>query len=131
MWHTTSCFAVAILIGMASAQYSVVNCPAEDATFELVTGWMYSAPHDILETRAGTLQLAECVEACKLNLSCQAVNFETGLCVLFKSQVGEKSGKQQFFQTPLSLKYFLLLCMLMSFCYHLASNIYIKDNPEK
>lgn len=93
MWCLTSGFALAILAGMASAQYSVVNCPAEDATFELVTGWMYSAPNDILETRAGTLQLAECVDACKLNLSCQAVNFETGLCVLFKSQVGDKEGK--------------------------------------
>lgn len=85
---------MAILIGVTTAQYSAVNCPVEDATFELITGWMYSAPQDILETRAGTLQLAECVEACKQNLSCQAVNFETGLCVLFKSQVGDKSGIQ-------------------------------------
>lgn len=89
----TSGIALAILAGMVSAQYSVVDCPAEDATFELITGWMYSAPTDILETRAGTLQLAECVDACRQNLSCQAVNFETGLCVLFKSQVGEGKGQ--------------------------------------
>jgi len=81
-----------LIISTANAQYEVQNCPVEDSTFELVTGWMYSAPQDILETRAGTLQLAECIDACKSNLSCLAINFETGLCVLFRSQVGEKSG---------------------------------------
>jgi hypothetical protein len=83
----------ALIIGTVAAQYEVQNCPVEDSAFELVTGWMYSAPQDILETRAGTLQLAECIDACKSNLSCLAINFETGLCVLFKSQVGERSGE--------------------------------------
>jgi hypothetical protein len=84
---------VTIVMGQVSAQYEVTNCPVEDSTFELVTGWMYSSPQDILETRAGTLQLAECIEACKTNQSCLAINFETGLCVLFKSQVRDRIGK--------------------------------------
>jgi len=78
---------------LAHGQYDVHNCPLEDSTFELVTGWMYSAPKDILETRAGTLQLAECINACKSNATCLGLNFETGLCVLFKSQVRDDKGK--------------------------------------
>ena len=84
------------LQGIVNAQYDVNNCPAVDSTFELITGWMYSAPQDILETRAGTLQLPDCLNACRNNQSCQAVNFETGLCVLFRSQAGEKEGKENY-----------------------------------
>lgn len=89
-------FVVASALSLAAGQYEVGNCPVEDSTFELVTGWMYSSPQDILETRAGTLQLGECVDACKANKSCMAINFETGLCVLFGSQVGDRTGKWQF-----------------------------------
>lgn len=92
MWSRAVFVLVHVVLGVV-AQYDVTNCPVEDATFELVTGWMYSSPQDILETRAGTLQLAECIEACKSNQSCLAVNFETGLCVLFKSQVKDRTGK--------------------------------------
>lgn len=81
------------LLTLTNAQYRVENCPPVDSTFELVTGWMYSAPQSILETKAGVLQLPDCLSACKNNATCQALNFETGLCVLFKSQAGDNKGK--------------------------------------
>lgn len=100
MWSSVSfpgrlCSVVVLLslLTVARSQYRVENCPPVDSTFELVTGWMYSAPQNILETKAGVLQLPDCLSACKNNVSCQALNFETGLCVLFKSQAGDRKGE--------------------------------------
>ena len=92
-FHTLVVLTAVGLLKGTGAQYDVTNCPPVDSTFELVTGWMYSSPSDILETKAGTLQLAECLNACRQNQSCQAVNFETGLCVLFRSQAADRAGE--------------------------------------
>ncbi|CAG7820247.1 unnamed protein product [Allacma fusca] len=100
-----------IIFHVVSAQYDVTNCPPLDSTFELVTGWMYSAPQDILETRAGTLQLADCLNPCRANQSCQAVNFETGLCVLFKSQAGDRQDGLIKSQFPVFTMYAQKLCL--------------------
>lgn len=55
-------------------------------TFELITGSVYSASQqDTILTLPGTLKLADCLNACQKNASCQSVNFETGLCILFSS----------------------------------------------
>lgn len=55
-------------------------------TFELITGSVYSATHqDTIKTLPGTLKLSDCLDACQKNASCQSVNYETGLCILFSS----------------------------------------------
>lgn len=41
----------------------------------------------------GTLMLTDCLEACQANESCGAVNYETGLCVLFSSNADKLPGK--------------------------------------
>ncbi|KAJ9601687.1 hypothetical protein L9F63_000158, partial [Diploptera punctata] len=63
----------------------VEECDPDMIGFEIVTGFVYSAPSDLLDSLPGTLMLTDCLEACQGNDSCQAVNYETGLCVLFRS----------------------------------------------
>ena len=68
------------------------TCDGQD-TFELITGFVYSAADDIIDSSIGVLKLVECLEKCLENPQCQAINFETGLCVLFKTAVGENTGE--------------------------------------
>ena len=72
---------------------SVEDCDPDMIGFELVTGFVYSAPSDLLDSLPGTLMLTDCLEACQSNDSCQSVNYETGLCVLFKSNADSYPGK--------------------------------------
>ena len=60
--------------------------------FELVTGVVYTAPEDMLDSRPGTLMLTDCIDLCRQNSTCKAANFETGLCVLFGSSAREFPG---------------------------------------
>lgn len=69
------------------------SCRQDDVTFELVTGFVYSAPKDVLDTRTGTLKLSDCIAACQEHANCQSLNFETGLCVLFSSSAETHPGK--------------------------------------
>lgn len=56
-------------------------------SFSLLTvcSYVLSAPTKLLDTLPGILMLTDCLEACQANESCSAVNYETGLCVLFKT----------------------------------------------
>lgn len=69
------------------------NVCSGDISFELITGFVYSSADDIIDSKIGTLLLSECMEHCRANELCQALNFETGLCVLFKTAAGENSGE--------------------------------------
>lgn len=70
------------------------DCSPESTGFELVTGFVFSSPADLLDSQPGTLMLADCLEACRLNSSCRAANYETGLCVLFSADSDHRPGKQ-------------------------------------
>ncbi len=72
------------------------ECPDADVHFELITGFVYTAPDDMLDSRPGTLMLTDCIELCRRNATCRAANFETGLCVLFASSAEEYPGKRPF-----------------------------------
>ena len=67
-----------------------------DEAFELVTGFVFTSPDSILDTRPGVLKLDECIEACNLNSTCLSVNYETGLCVLFSSSADQTPGKMLY-----------------------------------
>ena len=69
-----------------------LNCPEDSVTFELITGYVYSAPADMLDSQPGTLMLTDCIQACRQNSSCQSINYETGLCVLFSSMADSTPG---------------------------------------
>lgn len=77
----------------AAAQNGGFTCSDQDTHFELVTGFVYTAPDDMLDSRPGTLMLTDCIELCRRNATCKAANFETGLCVLFGSSSEEFPGK--------------------------------------
>jgi hypothetical protein len=68
------------------------DCNQEHTGFELVTGFVFSSPADLLDSQPGTLMLADCLEACRLNSSCRAANYETGLCVLFSADSDHRPG---------------------------------------
>ena len=72
-------------------------CAEKDTHFELVTGYVYTAPDDMLDSRPGTLMLTDCIELCRRNSTCKSANFETGLCVLFGSSAEEFPGKNIFY----------------------------------
>lgn len=69
------------------------DCNPENTGFELVTGFVFSSPADLLDSQPGTLMLADCLEACRLNSSCRAANYETGLCVLFSADSDHRPGE--------------------------------------
>lgn len=73
------------------------ECDPEMVGFELVTGYVYTAPTNMLESVPGTLMLTDCLETCQANDSCQAVNYETGLCVLFSSNADSNPGELIYF----------------------------------
>jgi hypothetical protein len=72
----------------------VEECDPDMIGFELITGFVYSAPSDLLDSLPGTLMLTDCLEACQSNDTCQSVNYETGLCVLFRSNADSYPGKR-------------------------------------
>ena len=74
-------------------QGSGFACAEKDTHFELVTGYVYTAPDDMLDSRPGTLMLTDCIELCRRNVTCKSANFETGLCVLFGSSAQDYPGK--------------------------------------
>lgn len=74
------------------------DCDPDNIGFELITGYVFSAPSDLLDSLPGTLMLTDCLEACQGNDSCQAVNYETGLCVLFSSNADTYPGKSHLFR---------------------------------
>lgn len=72
------------------------DCDPEMIGFELVTGYVFTAPDDLLDSTPGTLMLTDCLEACQGNDTCQSVNYETGLCVLFSSNADYYPGNYNF-----------------------------------
>ena len=72
---------------------SSFTCSDNDIRFELITGYVYTAPDDMLDSRPGTLMLTDCIELCRRNSTCKSANFETGLCVLFGSSADDYPGK--------------------------------------
>lgn len=56
---------------------------------------MFSASNELLDSVPGTLMLNDCLEQCQTNDSCSAVNYETGLCVLFSSNADKMPGNNK------------------------------------
>lgn len=79
-----------------SAPGPLEECDPDMIGFELVTGFVFSAPTNVLDSIPGTLMLSDCLETCQGNDSCQSVNYETGLCVLFSSNADVLPGKLFF-----------------------------------
>ena len=92
---------------IARQQIGGQECPDEQLSFEMVTGYVYTAPADMLDSQPGTLMLTDCIDTCRKNSSCRSINYETGLCVLFASNADDGAGKilgddfkRRIFQAP-------------------------------
>ncbi|XP_034662942.1 uncharacterized protein LOC117897951 isoform X2 [Drosophila subobscura] len=81
------------------------DCEPDMIGFELITGFVLSAPSRQLETLPGTLMLTDCLEACQANESCSSVNYETGLCVMFRSTADQLPGSLSRSQYPVFTVY--------------------------
>lgn len=79
-----------------ASQTSLDDCDPEMIGFELITGNVFSAPGNVLDSIPGTLMLTDCLETCQGNELCKSVNYETGLCVLFSSNADLLPGKYNF-----------------------------------
>ncbi|XP_052123217.1 uncharacterized protein LOC127749354 [Frankliniella occidentalis] len=92
------------------------DCDPDNIGFELITGYVFSAPNDLLDSLPGTLMLTDCLEACQGNDSCQAVNYETGLCVLFSSNADTYPGALSRSQFPVFTIYAQKSCLGVKPC---------------
>ena len=59
----------------------------------MFAGYVFTAPDSILNTYPGMFHLEECVDQCAKETKCLAVNYETGLCVLFSASADLNPGK--------------------------------------
>jgi len=84
--------AALLLPVMAAGQRS--SCSPESVSFEIVTGFVYTAPADMLDSQPGSLMLTDCIDTCRKNESCKSINYETGLCVMFSSSADDDSGER-------------------------------------
>lgn len=83
---------VAIALGRQNAD-ATDECPDEQLSFEMISGYVYTAPADMLDSQPGTLMLTDCIDKCRANATCKSINYETGLCVLFASSADENAGE--------------------------------------
>ncbi|EFA00860.1 hypothetical protein TcasGA2_TC003763 [Tribolium castaneum] len=92
------------------------DCDPELIGFELITGYVFSAPGNVLDSIPGTLMLTDCLETCQGNDSCQSVNYETGLCVLFSSNADVLPGALTKSQFPVFTIYAQKNCLGVKPC---------------
>ncbi|KAG8193928.1 hypothetical protein JTE90_011481 [Oedothorax gibbosus] len=105
------CLSAAVVL--AFLQNALANgCSSGFITFELITGYVYTSPGDTLELVPGTLRLTDCLNLCSSNATCQAVNFETGLCVLFASSAALRPAQLTPSQFPVFTIYAHKVCLL-------------------
>ncbi|XP_076029180.1 uncharacterized protein LOC143018026 [Oratosquilla oratoria] len=92
-------------VDFESVNTTLTYCPPSQISFELITGFVYSAPADMLDTQPGTLMLTDCIDMCRKNKSCLSANYETGLCVLFSSNADMHPGALTDSQFPVFTLY--------------------------
>jgi len=103
---------LSLTASIVSGQDDVAGaCDPDDVTFELVTGYVYTAPADMLDSQPGTLMLTDCIDTCRANSSCASINYETGLCVLFSSRASENAGQLTPSQFPVFTIYVQKVCL--------------------
>lgn len=59
----------------------------------------------------GTVQLTECLNICRQNSSCLAINFETGFCVLLQESADRNPQALQKSQFPIFTIYAHKICL--------------------
>ncbi|EDV43821.1 uncharacterized protein Dana_GF18669 [Drosophila ananassae] len=93
-----------------------VDCDPELVGFEIVTGYVFSAPEKLMDSLPGTLMLTDCLETCRNNKTCQSVNYETGLCVFFSAHADQLPGALTKSQFPVFTIYGQKSCLSAKPC---------------
>ncbi|KAH8247892.1 hypothetical protein KR038_011375 [Drosophila bunnanda] len=93
-----------------------VECQPELVGFEIVTGYVFSAPEKLMDSQPGTLMLTDCLDTCRKNKTCQSVNYETGLCVLFSAHADQLPGALTKSQFPVFTIYAQKSCLSVKPC---------------
>ncbi|XP_025016061.1 uncharacterized protein LOC107359556 isoform X2 [Tetranychus urticae] len=86
-------------------------CSQDDISFELITGFVYSSSSESIATIPATLKLTDCLARCRANLTCQSLNFETGLCVLFSTSAANRPTSLNKSQFPVFTIYAQKICL--------------------
>ena len=89
----------------------ITVCPHKYKKFEIITGYSYTNSLDSLATIPGSLELSDCLDKCRQNENCQAINFETGLCILLNSSAIEKPDALKESQFPVFTIYAQKVCI--------------------
>ncbi|KAH8388362.1 hypothetical protein KR093_005132, partial [Drosophila rubida] len=76
-----------------------------------ICSYVFSAPGRLLDSLPGTLMLTDCLESCQNNETCQSINYETGLCVLFSSNADILPGALTKSQFPVFTIYAQKSCL--------------------
>ncbi|KAF5289182.1 hypothetical protein FQR65_LT00068 [Abscondita terminalis] len=92
------------------------ECDPDMIGFELVTGYVFSAPGNVLDSIPGTLMLTDCLEMCQGNDSCRSVNYETGLCIIFSANADVLPGALTRSQFPVFTIYAQKSCLGVKPC---------------
>ncbi|XP_067626254.1 uncharacterized protein [Eurosta solidaginis] len=97
--------------GVTSQTKNFEGCATELIGFEIITGYVFSAPERLSSSLPGTLMLTDCLDACRKDDSCHAVNYETGLCVLFSANADDLPGALAKSQFPVFTLYAQKSCL--------------------
>lgn len=100
-------------------QLHTIDCAASNGfiSFELITGYVLGAPAESMLMQPGTLQLTDCLNLCRQNSSCLAINFETGLCVLLQESADKNPQALQKSQFPVFTIYAHKICLQGKFSF--------------
>ena len=86
-------------------------------TFELITGFVFtSSANTVMSMIPGVLHLADCLDYCRQNQTCNSLNFETGLCVLLSSSAIQLPDALTPSQFPVFTIYAQKICLKGMFC---------------
>ncbi|CAH0773858.1 unnamed protein product [Bemisia tabaci] len=116
MKHKTNCLTVmlhwVVLVLLSWTETVLCKCTnSDDVSFELTTGYVFSSPGNIIATKPGILSITECIRSCREDLQCQAVNYETGLCVLFASKPDSQPDALSKSQFPVFTLFAQKICL--------------------
>jgi len=103
----------AVFISSARSQQRTgdFGCAPDRVSFEILTGYVYTGPADVLDSQPGTLMLTDCIDTCRANATCRSVTYETGLCVLFSSNADGNDGQLSPSQFPVFTIYAQKTCL--------------------
>ncbi|KAH8418049.1 hypothetical protein KR222_010949, partial [Zaprionus bogoriensis] len=84
--------------------------------YDIFISYVFSAPGKLMDSLPGTLMLTDCLNTCLKNATCQSVNYETGLCVLFSAHADQLPGALTKSQFPVFTIYAQKSCLSVKPC---------------